>query len=116
MIRLNLKKEPFWIDLTEGVRVLVAPFTSSILSAASTSPAMRELPQDAGVDHRFFVLSIEVAKLAILEWEGVGDDAGEPVEPTPEGIAALMDIYVFARAFARDYVTRGLLVSAEKNV
>ena len=116
MIRLNLKKEPYWLDLTEGVRVLVAPLTSAIFSAASTSPALRALPQDASQDHRFYVLSVELAKLAILEWEGVGDEAGEPVDPTPEGIAALMDFIVFVRVFATEYVPRGLLVSEEKNV
>lgn len=115
MIRLNLKKEPYWLDVHPGVRVQVAPFTSAMLSAASTSAALRELPADADVDHRFLVLSIEVAKLAILDWEGVGDDAGEVVPVSPDGIAALMDIYQIARAFMAEYVTRGLLWSAEKN-
>lgn len=116
MIRLNLKKEPHWLDLGMGVRVLVAPFTAALMSAATTSPSLRKLHADATSDLRFYTLSVELAKLAILEWDGVGDDEGQPAEVTPEGIVALMDIYVLARAFAAEYVTRGLLVSAEKNV
>jgi hypothetical protein len=116
MIRLNLKKEPYWLDLIPGVRVKVAPFTSAIMSAASTSPALRALPPETDQDMRFFVLTVEVAKLAILDWDGVGDEAGEPAAVTPEGIAALLDIYQIARAFGVQYVTRGLLVSAEGNV
>jgi hypothetical protein len=115
MIRLNLKKEPYWLDLIDGLRVKVLPCTSAILSAASTAPALRNLPSDTGTDQRFFVLVVEVAKLAIIDWDGVGGEDGGPVEPGPETIAALLDIYMVARAFAAEYVTRGLLVSAEKN-
>lgn len=116
MIRLDLKKEPYWLDLIPGVKVQVAPFTSAIMSAASTAPALRALPPDTDSDMRFFVLTVEVAKLAILDWQGVGDDAGEAVAVTTEGVVALLDIYLIAKAFAAQYVTRGLLVSAEKNV
>lgn len=115
MIRLDLKREPYWLDLVDGLRVRVLPCTSALLSAASSSPALRDLPDDASSDHRFLVLTVEAAKLAILDWEGVADEAGEPIAPGPESIAALMDIWAVARRFAAEYVTRGLLVSAEKN-
>lgn len=116
MIRLDLKREPYWLDLIDGLRVKVLPCTSALLSAASSSPKLRALPEDASSDLRFLVLTIEAAKLAILDWEGVADEAGEPLPPTSDSIAALMDIYLVARRFAAEYVTRGLLVSAEKNV
>lgn len=116
MIRLNLSKEPFWLDVLPDVAVQVVPLTSAIMSAASTSAAMRALPKGTDADMRFFVLSVEVAKLAILDWRGVAGPEGEDVTPDAETIAALMDIPVIARAFAAEYVTRGLLVSAEKNV
>jgi hypothetical protein len=115
MIRLNLEKQPYWLDVADGVRLRVAPLTSAIMAAASTAPAMRALSDDVSPDMRFFTLTVEVAKLAILEWEGVGDADGKVIEPSPEWIEALMDNYVIARKFSAEYVTRGLLVSAEKN-
>ncbi len=115
MIRLNLTKEPVWLDLLPGVAVQVAPLTSALLSAASTAPALRTLPPEADTDLRFLTLTAEVAKLAILDWRGVAGPEGEEIAPSPEAVAALIDVPMIARAFKELYVTPGLLVSAEKN-
>jgi hypothetical protein len=115
MIRLNLKREPEWIELVAGVRVLVRPLRSVILAEAAAAPRLRELPADVDRDVRFAILCSEIAQLTIVEWEGVGDAEGKPVDPSPEGIAALMDLPMIAQAFSARYVTPGLLVSAEKN-
>ncbi len=115
MIRLNLKKEPYWLELLPGVSVQVVPLTSAIMSAASTSPALRDLPPEADRDMRFLVLTAEVAKLAILDWTGVTGPEGEDVAPSPETVAALIDVPLIANRFEALYVTPGLLVSAEKN-
>jgi hypothetical protein len=53
--------------------------------------------------------------IAILDWEGVGDADGKPVPVTPEGAAALMDIWPLFEAFQARYVAKGLLLDAEKN-
>ncbi|CAA7619678.1 hypothetical protein MTBSS4_250048 [Magnetospirillum sp. SS-4] len=34
MIRLSLPKEPYWLDLTHGVRVFVRPLTTAVYEAA----------------------------------------------------------------------------------
>jgi hypothetical protein len=115
MIRLNLKKEPYWLDLLPGLSVQVAPLTSAVLSAASTSAPLRALPPEADMDMRFLVLTAEVAKLVILGWRGVEGPDGEEVEPTPETVGALIDVPQVAKAFKELFVTPGLLVSAEKN-
>ncbi len=116
MLRLNLARAPYWLDLVPGVRVKVRPISTAIFSAASTSTAMLALPAETHADARFVVLCAEIAKVAIIEWEGVLGDDDAPAEVTPEGIAALMEVYPVARAFAAGYVVPGLVVSAEKNV
>ncbi|WP_179141945.1 hypothetical protein, partial [Salibaculum halophilum] len=60
--------------------------------------------------------AVALARLAIVEWEGVGDAKGNPVEPGPETIPALMDIWPIFEAFQTRYVQKGLLLEQEKNV
>ena len=56
------------------------------------------------------------AGIAILDWEGVGDIDGNPVEPSPEGIGALLDLYPVFERFQLDYIAKGLVLELEKNV
>jgi hypothetical protein len=57
-----------------------------------------------------------VARRAVLDWEGVGDDAGNLVPVSPEGIDALLEIWPVFEAFQTQYVAKGLILDAEKNV
>ena len=41
MLRLNLKKEPYWIDLPADVKVKVRPLSTAIMSAAQSSVIKR---------------------------------------------------------------------------
>ena len=56
-----------------------------------------------------------LARLAIQEWNGVGDADGEPTQVTPEGIDALIDLWPIAEAFERLYLAPALLLDEEKN-
>jgi hypothetical protein len=56
-----------------------------------------------------------VARRAVLDWEGVGDEAGNIVAVTPSGIDALLEIWPVFEAFQTQYVARGLILDAEKN-
>ena len=56
-----------------------------------------------------------VARRAVLEWEGVGDDDGNLVPVSPAGIDALLEIWPVFEAFQAQYVARGLMLDAEKN-
>jgi hypothetical protein len=47
---------------------------------------------------------------------GIGDDTGNIVPVTPQGIDALLEIWPVFEAFQTRYVARGLLLDAEKNV
>ena len=52
----------------------------------------------------------------MLDWEGVGDDAGDVVPVSPEGVDALLEIWPVFEAFQTQYVAKGLILDAEKNV
>ena len=57
----------------------------------------------------------QLAKLAVLAWEGVADDKGKPAAVTPEGVAALMEHWLLADAFEREYLAGLYSLDAEKN-
>ena len=116
MIRLNLSREPSWLDLGHDVRLHVAPLTTSLMAAARSDPAVAALPEGASAETVSVTMAKALARLAVLEWEGVGDGAGEPVPVTPEGIDALLDILPLFEAFQLRYVSKGLLLEEEKNV
>ena len=69
----------------------------------------------AAAGERTATLITELAKAAILAWEGVGDDKGKAAAVTPDGIAALMELWPVADAFEREYLAALYLLDAEKN-
>lgn len=115
MIRLNLSREPSWLDLGHGVRVRVAPLTTALMAAARSDAMVAALPEGASNEIIAVTMAKALARLVVLEWEGVGDAEGDPAPVTPEGIEALLDILPIFEAFQLRYVSRGLLLEAEKN-
>ena len=117
MIRLDLKREPHWLDLGHGVRLHVRPCTTALVMAAraATAREANALPDDeaAGTLTAAFVKTL--ARLAVDAWEGVGDADGAPAAVTPEGVEALMDLWPIADAFERQYLGPALLLEEEKN-
>ena len=118
MIRLDLKREPYPLDLGHGVVVTVAPLTSALLMAARHDPAVNATPVDSPTvtAARTLALIKAVGRRGILAWEGVGDTDGNPIDPSPERIDALLDLYPIAESFERLYLGPALLLDAEKNV
>jgi hypothetical protein len=115
MIRLDLSREPRWLDLGHDVRLRVAPLTTSLMAAARSDPPVTGLAEGASNETIAVTMAKALARLVVLEWEGVGDAAGEPVPVTPEGIEALLDILPLFEAFQLRYVSKGLLLEEEKN-
>ena len=121
MLRLDLKREPHWLDLGHGVRVQVRFCTTALVMAAraacrdpvSDDQRQGDMTNVLGARTAGFLKAL--GRLAIKEWEGVGDAAGEPVAVTPEGIDALLDLWPIAEAFERLYLGPALLLDAEKN-
>ena len=116
MIRLNLTAAPAWLTLAPGLRLHVAPLTTALMVSARADPAIEALPDTATQEELALAMAKAVARRAVLDWEGVGDDAGDAVLVTPEGINALLVIWPVFEAFQTQYVAKGLVLEAEKNV
>jgi hypothetical protein len=116
MIRLNLTAAPDWLTLAPGLRLLVAPLTTALMVSARADAALEALPEEASQEELALVMAKSVARRAVLDWEGVGDDAGNLIPVSPDGIDALLEIWPIFEAFQTQYVARGLLLDQEKNV
>jgi hypothetical protein len=51
-------------------------------------PQMVAAGSDEGLER--YVVSVEVASAAVVDWTGIGDEAGTPVEPSRTAIALLL--------------------------
>ena len=116
MLKLDLTGEPRWLDLGHGVRLHVAPLTTALMVAARSDPTLVALPETASDEARALAFAKAIARIAVSDWEGVGDADGTPVSVTPDGIDALLEVWPIFEAFQALYVAGGLLLDAEKNV
>ena len=116
MIRLNLTATPQWLDLAPGLRLLVGPLTTALMVSARADPVLEALPEGASQEELALAMAKAVARRAVLDWEGIGDDSGNILPVTPEGIDALLEIWPVFEAFQTMYVAKGLILDAEKNV
>lgn len=116
MIRLNLTASPSWLDITPSLHLQVAPLTTALMVSARADPAIEALPDNATQEDLALAMAKAIARRAVLDWEGVGDDVGQPLPVTLEGIDALLEIWPIFEAFQTQYVAKGLILDAEKNV
>ena len=89
MICLNLKREPHWLDLGHGVRLHVRPCTTALMMAARTEAqrtATSSVSDSEAAGIRTAALIKALARLAVLDWEGIGDFAGSVAPVTPESV------------------------------
>ena len=121
MLTLDLTHAPRWIELIPGLRVQLRPLTTALMVAARADPAL-DLAAAAGDDvpttteALALTMAKALARQAILDWEGVGDAEGRPLPISPAAIDALLDVWPVFEAFQTIYVSKGLLLDAEKNV
>ena len=116
MLRLDLTAGPRWLDLGHSVRLQVAPLTTALMVAARSDRALDALPTSASDEERALAFAKAIARIAVSDWEGVGDAEGTPVPISPEGIDALLEVWPIFEVFQAAYVAHGLLLDAEKNV
>ena len=116
MIRLNMTAAPAWLTIAPGLRLHVAPLTTALMVSARADLAVEDLPNTATQEELALAMAKAVARRAVLDWEGVGDEAGDAVPVSPEGIDALLEIWPVFEAFQTQYVAKGLILDAEKNV
>ena len=129
MLTLNLKSDPYWIDLPRGVQVQVLPARSSLVEdvreevfSAREAPVQDALAAEEDAEAVAAALTVPtldwakaMARHAIVAWEGVGDEGGTLIEPTPEYIDALMEDDRIFRAWRDIYVLPALGVVEEGN-
>jgi hypothetical protein len=132
MLRLNLKKEPYWIELPASVRVKVRPLTTAVMSTAQSQVikqiiTMREerkadplLPdvddEQTRLGYSESLLIKALARASIVEWEGVMQlDSDAVAEITDQTVNDLMDIWFIAQEFWKQYTSALSLLEAEGN-
>ncbi|MCQ0091333.1 hypothetical protein [Roseovarius sp. M141] len=116
MLTLDLTNQPRWHDLAPGVRVQLHPLTTALMVATRSDAAVEAIPEDASDEERAVAFAKALARRAVLSWEGIGDADDNPIEPSPDAIDALLDIWPIFEAFQLTYVSKGLLLEQEKNV
>ncbi len=139
MLKLNISKEPYWLDLPAQVRVKVKAPTSIMVSIAQTQASQElnalyeeyqrrresgantdDLPDLSSKGARDIMsetlLFKRLALQAILEWENVmQSDSDEPAEVNPQNISALMDVWKINQNFGQQYLRDIELRESEGN-
>src|SRR5918994_7343265 len=137
MIDLAQRSEPYEIALPYGLLVTVKPLTTAGMAAAQAGARRaveaierqaRERTEAGLVLDRLPDLSAEgerdgfyqgqlIRELAvrhITSWTGV-ELGGGPAPPTPENIAAVMELYPVGERFIQEFTLRQVLLNAAKN-
>jgi len=115
MLTLDLTNAPRWHDLAPGVRTQLRPLTTALMVATRADPEVESLPDEASDETRAMAFAKALARRAVLDWDGIGDADGNVIDPSPEAIDALLDIWPIFEAFQLTYVSKGLLLEQEKN-
>jgi hypothetical protein len=116
MLTLDLTNAPRWYDLAPGVRVQLRPLTTALMVATRSDPVVEAVPDNASDEERAVAFAKALGRRAVLVWEGIGNADGTPIDPSPEAVDALLDIWPILEAFQLTYVSKGLLLEQEKNV
>jgi hypothetical protein len=137
MIDLGQRSEPYEIALPYGLSVTVKPLTTAGMAAAQAAArravetierqarARTEaalpvdgLPDlsDEGERDGFYQAQLvrELAVRHVTSWNGV-EFGGGPAPPTPENIAAVMELYPVGERFFQEFTLRQVLLNAAKN-
>jgi hypothetical protein len=110
MLKLNLSRVPFWLDLAHGVRVEVEPVSSTLMLGAREG-----LGEDTGLAASVSY-SKAVGRRAIRAWEGVMDEKGKALPVSDEAVDALFEQSIDClSAFNKQYVYKGNAVLEEGN-
>jgi hypothetical protein len=137
MIDLAQRSEPYEIALPYGLTVTVKPLTTAGMAAAQTAArraveaierqarerteaglALDGLPDLSAEGERdgFYQAKLirELAARHITTWTGI-ELKGGPAPPTPENIAAAMELYPVGERFFQEFTLRQVLLNAAKN-
>jgi hypothetical protein len=137
MLDLSVPKVPFDIALPYGLVVTVRPLTTAGMAAAQAAArrvveaierqarerteaglALEGLPDLSTEGERdgFYQAQLirELAIRHVTSWTGVQLE-GSPAPPTPDNIAAAMELYPVGERFFQEFTLRQVLLNAAKN-
>jgi hypothetical protein len=137
MIDLAQRSEPYEIALPYGLSVTVKPLMTAGMAAAQaaarraveaierqiTERQEAGLPPDGlpalsddGERDGFYQAQLirELAVRHIATWSGVELEGG-PAPPTPDNVAAVMDLYPVGERFFQEFTLRQVLMNSAKN-
>ena len=137
MLDLSTPKAPFDIALPYGLLVTVTPLTTAGMAAAQGAArraveaierqarerteaglgldGLPDLSTDGERDGFYQAQLIrELSVRHITSWTGV-ELGGGPAPPTPENIAAVMELYPVGERFFQEFTLRQVLLNAAKN-
>ncbi len=137
MRSLAFPKEPRWLDLPRGVRVLARPIDTSLHHAAIQQAARKlarllkgqataveiglgfDLPalddQDIRAGVTQLLIAQAFARFTIVEWEGVPAIGGDPAPVSPDSACELMLWPDIAESFVTQQLSPIEAVAAEGN-
>ena len=137
MIDLTQRSEPYEIALPYGLAVTVKPLTTAGMAAAQAAArrAVEAIERQArerteaglalegfpdlsaeGEQDGFYQAQLirELAVRHVASWTGVEREGG-PAPPTPENIAAVMNLYPVGERFFQEFTLRQVPLNAAKN-
>ena len=137
MIDLSQRTEPYELELPYGLRVTVRPLTTAGMAAAQAAARRavdaieRQVRErtEAGLEldglpdllvegerDGFYQAQLirELATRHVTSWTGVELEGG-PAPPTPQNIAAVMELYPVGERFFQEFTLRQVLLNAAKN-
>jgi hypothetical protein len=137
MIDLSQRREPYELELPYGLRVTVRPLTTAGMAAAQAAArrAVEAIERQArertdagltpdglpdlateGERDGFYQTQLirELAIRHVTSWTSVELEGG-PAPPTPENIAAVMEVYPVGERFFQEFTLRQVLMNAAKN-
>ena len=137
MIDLSQRSEPYELELPYGLRVTVRPLTTAGVAAAQAAArrAVEAIERQArerteaglsldglpdlsteGERDGFYQAQLirELAIRHVASWTGVELEGG-PAPPTPQNIAAVMELYPVGERFFQEFTLRQVLLNAAKN-
>jgi hypothetical protein len=137
MIDLSQRTEPYELELPYGLCVTVRPLTTAGMAAAQSAArrAVEAIERQArerteagleldglpdfsveGERDGFYQAQLirELAVRHVTRWTGVELEGG-PAPPTPQNVAAVMELYPVGERFFQEFTLRQVLLNAAKN-
>ena len=137
MLDLSAPNAPYEIELPYGLKVTVKPLTTAGMAAAQAAArraveaierqvrerreaglaleGLPDLDEEGERDGLYQAQLIrELAVRHISDWTGIERDDG-PAPPTPDNIAAAIDLYPVGERFFQEFTLRQVLLNAAKN-